>query len=160
MRRRFAGLLLMGQLILAGSAHALTPIPPGLQLLDTMLGNLNDQTSYDGVNPRLDFTLHGKYNYQMVATVDGPLVYIRVNLIALTPFQLASLDSAQLLKDSNVDNFYYATLPGSDGISQFVTGNCIMPVAGLTAKLLGATLSEMVANMDSTATVWDANLWK
>ncbi|MBU6253601.1 MAG: hypothetical protein KGN98_10450 [Alphaproteobacteria bacterium] len=147
-----------------GIAAADTPTPedPVLAKLQQMVGNLGYSTTTASDNESFGFQWQTNYTYTVNFEVskDDTLAYAYVRLGTLGPDKLAKLDYATLLEDSDTGDFYFSMEKQSDGKTEVLYGNMVVPMSGLTPAGLRGLLQSMGDKLDHSAATWDSSLWK
>ncbi|MDE8344422.1 MAG: hypothetical protein POG24_11465 [Acidocella sp.] len=130
--------------------------------LQQMVGNLGYSTTSTGDNQNFSFQWQANYNYTINFEVskDDKLAYAYVRLGTFGPAKLAKLDYAKLLEVSDTSDFYFSMEKQSDGKSEALFGDMIVPMSGLTPEGLRSQLQAMGDKLDQSAAIWDYSLWK
>jgi hypothetical protein len=137
-----------------------TSKPPALAALEKMVGNLGYATTDSSDNQAFSFSWAGKYNYTIHIDLsrDGTLAYTYVDLVTLTPEQIAKLQFVHLLEANDIGDFYFSMEKNGTGETLYANG--IIPVQGLTPQSLRTTLSEYSDKIDGADNLWNTDLWK
>jgi hypothetical protein len=143
----------------AAGAEAAQPPPAALTKLEAMVANLGYTVSESPDKQSFGITWSGQYDYGVHFNVskDQSLAYIYVQIVTLTPAQLAKLQYTKLLEANDGGDFYFSMESDENGAERLYA-NGMIPLAGLTLQDLRITLEGWISDLDGSAPLWSSYL--